>query len=131
MLAASDVVITASGTATIQSALHEKPMVVVYRLSPLTYRLGKPFGHVDMYAMPNLVAGARIVPELIQSDFTAERTAAEALKFLTDRDLYERTRVALTRVRQQLGQPGASKRAAQAVLEVAHGSMSAPREPND
>jgi lipid-A-disaccharide synthase len=131
VLAASDVVITASGTATIQSTLHQKPMVVVYRLSPLTYRLVKPFGRVDMYAMPNLVAGERIVPELIQNDFTAERTAAEALKFLTDRDLYESTRLALTRVREQLGQPGASARAAQAVLEVAHGSMSASGEAND
>jgi lipid-A-disaccharide synthase len=130
VLAASDVVITASGTATIQSTLHEKPMVVVYRLSPLTYRLVKPFGHVDMYAMPNLVAGKRIVPELIQSDFTAERTADEALKFLTDRDQYERTRQALALVRAQLGQPGASARAAQAVLEVAHGSLSA-RGSND
>jgi lipid-A-disaccharide synthase len=125
VLAASDVVITASGTATIQCTLHEKPMVVVYRLSPLTYRLVKPFGHVDMYAMPNLVAGHRIVPELIQSEFTAERTAAEALKFLTDRDLYDRTRQALSNVRQQLGPPGASARAAEAVLEVAHGSISA------
>jgi lipid-A-disaccharide synthase len=127
VLAASDVVITASGTATIQSTLHEKPMVVVYRLSPLTYRLVKPFGHVDMYAMPNLVAGSRIVPELIQSEFTAERTAAEALKFLTDREHYERTRQALTRVRQQLGPPGASARAAQAVLEVAQSALVARR----
>jgi lipid-A-disaccharide synthase len=123
VLAASDVVITASGTATIQCTLHEKPMVVVYRLSPLTYRLGKPFLHVDTYAMPNLVAGTRIVPELIQGDFTAERTAAEALKFLTDRELYERTRLALQGVREMLGEPGASARAAQAVLEVAHGAL--------
>jgi lipid-A-disaccharide synthase len=130
VLAASDVVITASGTATIQCTLHEKPMVVVYRLSPLTYRLVKPFGQVDMYAMPNLVAGERIVPELIQSDFTAERTATEALAFLTDRELYERTRQALTRVREQLGPPGASGRAAEAVLEVAHGALSA-RVAND
>jgi lipid-A-disaccharide synthase len=125
VLAASDVVITASGTATIQCTLHEKPMVVVYRLSPLTYRLVKPFGHVDMYAMPNLVAGSRIVPELIQSDFTAERTAAETLKFLTDRELYERTRQSLAHVRRQLGSPGASARAAEAVLDVAHGSLPA------
>ena len=124
VLAASDVVITASGTATIQCTLHEKPMVVVYRLSPLTYRLVKPFGHVDMYAMPNLVAGRRIVPELIQTDFTAERTAAETLKFLTDRELYESTRQALTSVRQQLGTPGASARAAEAVLEVANSALS-------
>ena len=123
VLASSDVVITASGTATIQCTLHEKPMVVVYRVSPLTYRLGKPFVHVDMYAMPNLVAGSRIVPELIQDDFTAERTAAETIAFLTDRELYERTRDALKHVRRQLGEPGASARAAQAVLEVAHGAM--------
>jgi lipid-A-disaccharide synthase len=59
VLAASDVVITASGTATVQAALHERPMVVVYKLSPLTYRLGKPFVRVDTYAMANLVAGRR------------------------------------------------------------------------
>ena len=70
VLAASDVVITASGTATVQAALHQRPMVVVYCLSPLTYRLGKPFLKVDTYAMPNLVAGRRIVPELIQEGFT-------------------------------------------------------------
>jgi len=85
---------------------------------------------VDMYAMPNLVAGHRIVPELIQADFTPERTAAETLKFLTDKDLYERTREALIRVRLQLGEPGASARAAQAVLDVAHGSLSS-RESHD
>jgi len=122
VLAASDVVITASGTATIQCALHERPMVVVYRLSPLTYRLGKPFVHVDTYAMPNLVAGTRIVPELIQDDFTAERTASEVIAFLTDKEKYERTREALVRVRKALGEPGASARAAEAVLQVANTS---------
>jgi lipid-A-disaccharide synthase len=124
VLAAADVVITASGTATIQCALHEKPMVVVYKLSPLTYRLGKPFVHVDTYAMPNLVAGSRIVPELIQDDFTPERTASEIVSFLTDRERYDRTREALNRVRKALGAPGASARAAEAVLAVANSSMS-------
>jgi len=124
VLGAADVVITASGTATIQCALHEKPMVVVYKLSPLTYRLGKPFVHVDTYAMPNLVAGRRIVPELIQDDFTPERTATEIVSFLTDRERYDRTREALNRVRKALGAPGASARAADAVLEVANSSMS-------
>jgi lipid-A-disaccharide synthase len=122
VLAASDVVITASGTATVQAALHERPMVVVYKLSPLTYRLGKPFVRVDTYAMANLVAGRRIVPELIQEDFTGERVAEEALRFLTDQDLYTRTRDELRRVRQKLGEPGASGRAAEAVLAVASGS---------
>ncbi len=119
VLAASDVVITASGTATVQAALHERPMVVVYRVSPLTYRLGKPFLNVDTYAMPNLVAGHRIVPELIQDDFTPERLAEEAVALLTDAERHARTIEALRLVREQLGEPGASARAAEAILEVA------------
>jgi len=119
VLAASDVVVTASGTATVQAALHERPMVVVYRLSPLTYRLGKPFVRVDTYAMANLVAGRRIVPELIQEDFTAERVATETVRFLADGELHARTREELRRVRARLGDRGASGRAADAVLAVA------------
>ena len=56
----------------------------MYRLSPLTYRLGKPFVHVDTYGMVNLVAGRRVVPELIQDDLPPEAVAAEAVGFLTD-----------------------------------------------
>ncbi len=116
VLAASDVVVTASGTATVQCALHERPMVVVYRLSPLTYRIGKPFVHVDTYAMPNLVAGRRIVPELIQDEFTAQRVADETVTLLTNAAGYDQTRQALKQVRERLGQPGASGRAAEAIL---------------
>ena len=119
VLAASDVVITASGTATVQAALHERPMVVVYRVSPLTYRLGKPFLKVDTYAMPNLVAGRRIVPELIQDDFTPARLADETVALLTDAERRARTTEELRRVREQLGEPGASARAAAAILELA------------
>lgn len=125
VIASADVAVTASGTATVQCALHERPMVVVYRLSPLTYRLGKPFVKVDTYAMPNLVAGRRIVPELIQDDFTPDRVAHETVALLTDRQLHASTREALRRVREQLGAPGASGRAADAVLEVASGSKPA------
>jgi lipid-A-disaccharide synthase len=119
VLASCDVVVTASGTATVQAALHERPMVVVYRLSDLTYRLGKPFVKVDTYAMANLVAGRRVVPELIQRDFTPERVASETLGFLSDRGRYLATQQALSEVRTKLGTPGASGRAADAVLEVA------------
>jgi lipid-A-disaccharide synthase len=126
VLAACDVVITASGTATVQAALHERPMVVVYRLSPLTYRLGKPFVRVDTYAMANLVAGKRIVPELIQDDFTPRRVAEECVRLLIDRDLYARTRDELRRVREKLGEPGASGRAAEAVLTVARAKVAQP-----
>ncbi|MBI2827813.1 MAG: lipid-A-disaccharide synthase [Acidobacteria bacterium] len=119
VLAASDVVITASGTATVQAALHERPTVVVYRVSPLTYHLGKPFLKVDTYAMTNLVAGRRVVPELIQDDFTPERVAEETVALLTDPGQRARAREALRQVRELLGTPGASGRAAEAVLEVA------------
>ncbi len=122
VIAASDVVVTASGTATVQCALHERPMVVVYRLSPLEYRIGRRFVSVDMYAMPNLIAGRRIVPELIQGGFTPPRVADETVALLVDRGLHARMREALGRVREQLGSPGASARAAAAVLEVVRGA---------
>ena len=120
VLAAADVALVASGTVTVQAALHGCPMVVVYRLSSLTYRLGKPFVHVDTYAMANLVAGRRVVPELIQEEFTPQRVAAEALRVLTDSAHAAAVRRDLGDVRARLGTPGASRRAAQAVLDVAH-----------
>ena len=119
VLAISDMAITASGTATVQAALHGRPMVVVYRLSPLTYRLGRRFLLVEHVAMVNLIAGRRIVPELIQDDCTAENIAAEALSLLTNHERAEDTRRGLDEVRAKLGGPGASGRAADAVLEVA------------
>ena len=123
VLAAADVAVVASGTITVQAALHECPMVVVYRLSPITYRLGRPFVHVDTFAMANLVAGRKIVPELIQDDFTPDAVAREALALLTDPAAAERMRIELRTVRAKLGEPGASRRAAEAVLEVAAGGV--------
>jgi lipid-A-disaccharide synthase len=120
VLHAADVVITASGTATVQTALHERPMVIVYRLSPLTYRLGRRFVRVDTFGMANLIAGRTIVPELIQDDFTPERTASEALRFLTDPSAAASARQDLADVRQRLGASGASGRAAEEVLKIAH-----------
>jgi lipid-A-disaccharide synthase len=125
VIASADVAITASGTATVQCALHERPMVVVYRLSPLTYAVGKPFVKVDMYAMPNLVAGRRIVPELIQDGFTPDRVAGETVALLTDQERHTRMREALREVRARLGGPGASGRAAEAILDIASGAKSA------
>jgi lipid-A-disaccharide synthase len=72
--------------------------------------------------MANLVAGERIVPELIQGELTPARVAEETVRFLTDGALYERTRNALRQVREKLGAPGASGRAADAVLAVARRS---------
>jgi lipid-A-disaccharide synthase len=119
VLAIANVVITASGTATVQAALHGRPMVVIYKLSPLSYRIGRRFVHVDDVAMVNLIAGRRIVPELIQEECTPERIAAEILSLLTDAPRADAMRAALSEVRGKLGRPGASGRAAEAVLAVA------------
>jgi len=118
VLGIADVALVASGTITVQAALHECPMVVVYRLSPLTYRLGRRFVRVDTFAMANLVAGKRVVPELIQDDFTPDRVAAEALSILTDSERRSTMRRELAEVRKLIGTPGASARAARAVLQV-------------
>lgn len=122
VLASADTAIVASGTVTVQAALHECPMVVVYKLAPLTYRLGKPFVHVTTYAMANLVAGRQVVPELIQDAFTPEAVAAEAVRMLTDTSQAARIREDLKEVRRRLGTAGASRRAAEAVLRVARRS---------
>jgi lipid-A-disaccharide synthase len=121
VLHACDTVITASGTATVQTALHEKPMVIVYRLSPLTYRVGKRFVRVSTFGMANLIAGRTVVPELIQEAFTPARVAEETLRFLTNPAAAAEARHELAAVRAKLGSPGASGRAADAILRVARG----------
>ena len=120
VLNASDAVITASGTATVQTALHGKPMVVLYKLSPMTYRLGLPMARVSMYAMVNLIAGERVVVELIQDACTADAVANEAVRLLNDRGYRAKMIAALDDVKRQLGGAGASDRAAEAVLDVVH-----------
>lgn len=114
-LAVSSLALVASGTATVETALLDVPMVVVYRLSRLTYVLGRPLVRVPHYAMVNLIAEARVVPELIQADFTAERVEAEARKLLDEPQDRDRMQSALAQVRAKLGQPGASARAAAVV----------------
>jgi lipid-A-disaccharide synthase len=118
VLAACDAVVTASGTATVQAALHGRPMVIVYRLSPVTYRVGRAFVRVASYGMVNLVAGRPVVPELIQDAFTPAAVAREAISLLTDAARVETMRRDLAEVRARLGEPGASGRAARAVLRV-------------
>ncbi len=118
VLGAADVALTASGTATVQAALLDIPMVVVYRVSPLEYRIGRQFVKVDTFAMVNLIAGEPIVPELIQDAFTPSAVAREAVSMLTDSARAARIRAGLAHVRRKLGGPGASRRAAEAILKV-------------
>jgi lipid-A-disaccharide synthase len=118
VLAAADVAITASGTATVQAALHGRPMVIVYRVSPLTYAIGRRFVRVPSYGMVNLVAGRRVAPELIQDELTPEALAREIVALLTDPARGTQMREDLALVRARLGGAGASRRAAEAVLRT-------------
>ena len=119
VLASADAVVTASGTATVQAAIHECPMVIVYRVAPLSYALGRRFVHVDTFGMVNLVAGERVSPELIQDGFTAGAVADHAIHLLTDGAAHARAVAALRDVKARLGGGGASHRAAEVVLDLA------------
>jgi lipid-A-disaccharide synthase len=107
--------LVASGTATVETALLGTPMVVVYRVAPLTYFLGRPFVRVSQFAMVNLIAERAVVPELIQGNFTAGSVAREAISLLADPERRTRMQDDLAEVRRRLGGPGASLRAAEAV----------------
>ena len=122
VLASADAAMVASGTATVQAALHGTPMMMVYRLAPMTYAIGRRFVRVSSYSMVNLIAGRPIVREFVQQAFTAANVAAEAVSLLTDRERAAEMRRNLGTVKSALGGPGASGRAAEAVLEVARGS---------
>ena len=117
MLAAADLVWVASGTATLEAGLLEKPMVIAYRLSPLSYWLGRLLIRVEHIGMVNIIAGERVVPELIQSEVTAERILAETRRLL--RPEVRRAVVAkLEAVRRRLGPPGAPGRVADMAMRL-------------
>jgi lipid-A-disaccharide synthase len=118
VMSAARVAIVASGTATVETALTLTPMVVVYRLSALTYFLGKPLVSVTTYAMVNLIAGRTVVPELIQRDFTAARVTEETLRILDPGAPRTRMLQDLAEVRAKLGRGGATARAADEVLKL-------------
>ena len=115
---ASDVAIVASGTATLETALLERPMVIVYRTAPLTYALARRLVSVPFIGMPNLIAGRGVVPELIQDDANPERMAAEVARFLDDPAHAAATRDALAAIRPALGGGGAAERAAAIAAEM-------------
>jgi lipid-A-disaccharide synthase len=97
-------------------------MVIVYRMSPLSYRLARRVVKLDTIGMVNLIAGEKIVPELVQDAFTPDAVAREAVSMLTDRERTARVRQGLARVRERLGGPGASRRAAEAIIRVVNES---------
>jgi lipid-A-disaccharide synthase len=105
--------IVASGTATVEAAMMNTPFVMVYRVSPLTYLLGKPRVKVPHFAMVNLIAGEQIVPELVQQDFTAGNVVARLKEILTDGPVRKRMLDGLALVKARLRAPGADSAAVQ------------------
>jgi len=124
--------IVASGTATVEAALMGTPFVMVYRVSPLTYLLGKPRIKVAHFAMVNLIAGERIVPELVQGDFTAANVVAELHKIIPDGEPRTRMLQALAAVKGRLKKPDrgehAADRAAEMILQMLTPASSPRRE---
>jgi lipid-A-disaccharide synthase len=111
-VAAADLAIVSSGTATVETALLGTPMIVVYRVAPFTAAVARRLVRTPMFAMVNLIAGRRIVPELIQDDLTPERLAIEASRLLDSPTERGAMRAALAEVRAKLGAAGAIDRAA-------------------
>jgi len=125
-LAQSRAAVVASGTATVEAAVIGTPFVMVYRLAHLSYAVGTKMVKVPHYAMPNLIAGRQVIPELVQENFTAEKVIAELSAILPDGPQRERMLEGLAEVREQLcgtegRKKGAFQRAAEGVLSVING----------
>jgi lipid-A-disaccharide synthase len=118
VLSLMDAAVVASGTATLQTALYGKPMVIIYRLSPLTYMIGRMLIKVSFIGMTNLVAGEEVVPELIQDKACPENISSLIFKMFSDKTYYARIVGGLLRVREKMGRPGASMRAAEEVVRL-------------
>lgn len=112
---ASDAVLVASGTATLEAALLKRPMAIVYKMAPLSYRLMRRMGYLPYVGLPNILAGKFVVPEFIQDDATPENLAQALLNFLGDKDTCSRISEVFREIHLQLKQNTAEK-AAEAIL---------------
>jgi len=118
VVAVADAAMVASGTASLETALLEIPMVVVYKVSALSYAVGRRFIRVDHICLPNIIAGRRVVPELIQDEATPERIASEIRELVVGRGKAMEMKAALAEIRKKLGAPGASRRTAEIALGI-------------
>jgi len=115
---AADLVWAASGTATLETALLEKPMIVVYRVSWATYWLARLLVRIKYIGIANIIAGKAIVPELVQSDLSPERLVRESQVILNDHEARRKMIANLRKLREQLGAPGAANRVAELAVSI-------------
>jgi lipid-A-disaccharide synthase len=118
VVGASDAALVKSGTSTLETALMLRPMVVVYRLSWLSYLVGRLLVRIAHFALVNILAGRGLVPELLQREASPERMAAEIERLLGDRAAREEQLRGLREVRDSLGEPGAARRVAEEVARA-------------
>ena len=122
-VAVSDLAVVTSGTATLETALLEKPMIIVYKISGLSYAVGRRVIKVPCIGLVNIIAGKKIVPELIQDEARAERMAAEAIDILESPDRQSAMKRELALLRRNMGTAGASERAARIALATMQKSL--------
>jgi lipid-A-disaccharide synthase len=118
VISCADLALVASGTATLETALLGVPMVIVYKISLLSYVIGRLFVHVKKIGLVNIIAGKTIVPELIQGDACGKRIAEEALSILKNGERKQEMIKELEAIRAKLGEPGAAIRAAQIACDM-------------
>jgi lipid-A-disaccharide synthase len=118
----SELLITASGTATLEGAILGKPMIIIYKVSSPSYWVGRALIRVDHIGLVNLVAEKEIAPELIQKEVNPRRIADEAFRILKDPLLSRKMSDSMGEVRQKLGEPGAAQRAARIVTSLLYGA---------
>jgi len=117
-LGIAELALVASGTATLEAALIGCPMIILYRVSRLSYGMGRMLVKVKHIGLVNLMAGREVVPELLQGEARAERITREVERFLDNQELKNQVKSDLGRIRASLGNPGAAGRAAQIALEM-------------
>ncbi|MCI0514967.1 lipid-A-disaccharide synthase [candidate division KSB1 bacterium] len=118
IMRSADALIIASGTATLEAALLGTPMVLVYRTSRITYWLGRAFVKIKWLGLPNIIAGAEIIPEFIQQNCRAEKLSPVLAQLLLNSTANQHQREKLQQIQAQMGAPGATRRAAQLVVEL-------------
>jgi len=114
----SDLLIVASGTATLEATIFETPMIIVYKVSPITFLFAKLFVKIPYIGLANILAKEKIVPEIIQKKLLGEEIAKEIEKVIKNTEIMEKMRENLGRIKTMLGSSGASKRAAELALKL-------------
>jgi lipid-A-disaccharide synthase len=117
-MAYSDLILSSCGTANLEAALLGVPFIAYYRISPLTYSLGIPFVRTRTYSIVNILAGSKIVPELIQRAFTPDNIVNETRKILQSEEIRANMKEHFQKVRQSLGERKASQNAAQELQKL-------------